>query len=41
MVCVCVCPAVMRQTNELAFCHAGHMCVADRDRGQLINQQEK
>lgn len=30
--CVCVCslakpPTVMRQTNELAFCHAGHMCV--------------
>lgn len=35
-VCVCECwlaththpsPAVMRQTNELAFYHAGHMCV--------------
>ena len=31
-VCVCVRalakpPTVMRQTNELAFCHAGHMCV--------------
>lgn len=31
--CGCECarlqkpPTVMRQTNELAFCHAGHMCV--------------
>lgn len=34
-------PTVMRQTNELAFCHAGHMCVADTDWGRLINQQQK
>lgn len=34
-------PAVMRQTNELAFLRAGHMCEADRDRGKQINQQQK